>query len=125
MLLHIRHDLNTRPTTSQADRELMRYLRKVAFKAAKKFNLKLKEVDFFPVDHPDTARAEGVCEVFAQRIYLNLYNPLTGSYHSVESLIDTALHEVAHLKYKRDGHTPRFWIFLDVLREWYFEQNKR
>ena len=117
----LRENHNIKETSCMADRDIIRYLRRVAFKAAKKFNLRIKGLDKFPSDHANIYNTVGVCE-HNNMIYVNIYNAETGAYYSIEALIDTTLHEVAHLAFKHGQHDKEFEIFFSDIKAWYYEE---
>ena len=82
----------------------------------KQFDLRCRALHVFDPDDPDKRENCGVCYIDGT-IVLNLRKGEFGKFESVDELIDTVIHEVAHLKHQ--GHGKKFWAFHRKMKKWF------
>lgn len=79
------------------EQHLIVFLRKLAKVVAKKFNLKFKKLDLFELDDPERLGCWGICYEDGE-IRLNLRRKRNMRLDGFDSILDTLVHELAHLK---------------------------
>jgi len=95
-----------------AYRQLLGRLRRDAVRVAKHFRLPEFELD---ADRPDQTDRFGICSDDG-RIRLRFVNARTGRPLKYSALIDTVVHELAHLRYL--DHGPRWEALYRRMLEW-------
>lgn len=96
--------------------QLLTLVRSIAQKVAKKFNLKYRRIELFPIDDPDRKKSRGICYPDGF-IYVGVRRRLRGRVDTLDSITDTIIHELAHLKYFNHGRS--FWAFHKKMKQWY------
>lgn len=99
------------------DDYLMQLVNQIAMRACKKFKLKYRKIYIFHDKDPEKEKCDGIFYPHSGRIYINLVKPGTCNYHKIEDIIDTTLHELAHLRVLR--HNSKFWSFLKEMKDWF------
>lgn len=93
-------------------RDLIDQLRCDAVRVAEQFKLPPFELD---ADRPDARERYGLCHGDG-RIRVRLINVRTGKPLRYSALIDTVVHELAHLRYM--NHGPRWEALYERMLEW-------
>lgn len=107
---------------SRAEKDLVSYLSKIARRAARKLKVEIKEFKIFnPRKKPRAFY--GLCVHQTKTLIISLYEPKTKKLYPLPELVDTVLHEVAHLKHTkgRVHHSKEFYATLEELKGWYME----
>lgn len=92
--------------------ELLGRLRADAERVAERFKLPAFELD---ADRPDSRTRYGICHSDG-RIRVRLVNVRTGQMLKYSAMIDTVVHELAHLRYM--NHGPRWESLYERMLAW-------
>lgn len=98
---------------------LLNLFRDLAKKVAKQFSLKNYKIDLFHPNDPERKFSYGLCYPNGH-IYIDINNRRTRKYGRVESIIDTVVHELAHLKYPNHGR--QFWASHKKMKRWVYKK---
>jgi len=96
----------------------LQLVRSCAKKISKKFKLHPRTIRLFDDDDPDRRTCHGMCYSDGT-IHINLRRGRSGRFDSIESSLDTVIHELAHLKFY--NHTKEFWKFHRTIKQWFFK----
>lgn len=103
---------------SFVEQELYAFCKKVARICGKRFDLKYRSIEIFADDDPDRKNTAGMCTPDGE-IYLTVRQGIRGRFETIEELIDTVTHELAHLRFF--DHGPKFKRFHSKMKRWFKE----
>jgi len=98
---------------------LLQVIRALAKKVSRQFSLKSYKIDLFDHNDPERKLSYGLCYPDGH-IYIDLHNRRSRKYGRLESIIDTVVHELAHLKYP--NHSRQFWASHKKMKQWVYKK---
>lgn len=102
---------------SELEKDLFKLYEKYAKIVAKQFKMPMKKIKLFAHNDPAKDDAYGYCDIEQGIIHINIRLNNT-MFDSVENVMDTIVHEIAHLKF--DHHGRDFWALHAKMKEWLF-----
>ena len=100
------------------DVQLLKVWRNCAKKIATQFGLRNFRICLFHPNDPDRRTCRGTCFLDGL-ILLNTRKCRGVKFDSMESNIDTLIHELAHLRYR--SHNQDFWKFHQRMKKWFYK----
>ena len=100
------------------DSALLLFARKLARPICKKFKLSHKNLHLFEHDDPERVKSRGICWEDG-KIELDFRSKNSKSFAKIETIIDTVVHELAHLRHME--HDKKFWDFFDKMHKWTYQ----
>lgn len=98
------------------EKHLFAIAKTIAHKASKELGFPVREIRVFRPEDNYRLANYGTCDLTTNIIDINLFTPGTTEYVTTEELIDTVLHEVAHLRHPTHGRA--FKKCLQELHDW-------
>lgn len=105
--------------SSYVEAQVFMFVKRVIKLVSAKFGLKYKAVKLLTSDDPEHKEAKGLCTTDGE-IYIAIRTGSKGKFDTIEEIIDTSIHELAHIKYP--NHSKKFWQFHRQMKKW-FNQN--
>lgn len=102
---------------SYVEKELFKIAEKIQRIVSRKFKIHPKIFRVFPKSDPHIWETVGTCRPDSREIRLRLTHPNTGKLISINSLVDTIIHELVHLEYPT--HNKNFWKRHREIKSWF------
>lgn len=103
---------------SFVDHQFLHLLKACAKKIAHRFGIRRYRIDLFDIDDPERRSCRGLCYPDGE-ILLNLRKRPSRKFDTIESAMDTVIHELAHLTH--NDHSREFWLLHKKMKTWFFK----
>ncbi len=97
--------------------QMFKMLKQASRHLCKKFNLRYRSLGLFAFSDPDSRTCRGICYGDGT-IYIGLRKTRRSKLDRLDTMIDTLVHELAHLKH--DNHSKDFWKFHKRMKRWFY-----
>jgi len=102
------------------EEQYLKLLRSCARVIAREFGLAYPKINLFDEDDPDRPGCRGMCFQAERLIILNLRKRTSRKLDTIESAMDTVIHELAHLRFI--NHDKSFWALHQKMKRWFYKE---